>query len=158
MQTTMKDLEWECHSFQNLNNKQLYALLKLRVDVFIVEQQCAYPELDEKDQHQETRHLLAQHGTDVVAYSRLLPPGLSYSEASIGRFVVAETFRKQGLGFLLLTKSLEQITTLWPQKDIKISAQEYLKNFYEKAGFKKISNSYLEDGIPHIEMLKQYSQ
>jgi len=155
MQTTMNDLQWECHRFQELDTQRLYQLLKLRVDVFVVEQQCPYPELDEKDHHSETRHLIAYKNSKVFAYSRLLPPGLSYPEASIGRFVVAASTRRQGLGSLLLENSLQEITALWPGINVKISAQAHLKEFYENVGFKKVSDPYLEDGIPHIEMLKQ---
>lgn len=154
MQTTMNNLQWECHRFQQLNKQQLYAILKLRVDVFVVEQQCAYPELDDKDLHNETHHLIAQKNDTVLAYSRLLAPGVSYPEASLGRFVVAATMRKQGLGSLLLKKSLQHTSQLWPAAPIKISAQAHLKEFYEKSGFEQVTDGYLEDGIPHIAMLK----
>jgi ElaA protein len=152
----MNNLQWECCRFQQLSNQKLYALLKLRVNVFVVEQQCAYPELDDKDVHNQTRHLIACNNDTVFAYSRLLPPGLSYPEVSLGRFVVAASIRKQGLGSQLMTKSLHEINELWPSHSIKISAQAHLKDFYEKFDFKQIGEGYFEDGIPHIAMLKQH--
>ena len=151
----MPTLRWECYRFSELSNENLYELLKLRVDVFIVEQNCPYPELDNKDRHNHTQHLLAFNQSQLIAYSRLLAPEVSYPETSIGRFVVHEDWRQQGVGTSLLTKSIEQINQTWPQHDIRISAQEYLQAFYQRQGFKKVSECYLEDGIPHIEMLKQ---
>lgn len=150
----MNDLQWECHRFERLTNQQLYAILKLRADVFVVEQQCAYADLDNKDLHNDTHHLFACTNGHPVAYSRLLPPGLSYPEVSIGRFVVSANLRKQGVGISLLQKSLYETSRLWPASKVKISAQAHLKEFYEKSGFKQISAVYVEDGIPHIHMLK----
>lgn len=150
----MKDLQWQSKQFQQLNNYQLYEILKLRVDVFVVEQNCPYPELDNKDIHIETHHLTAHHNSNLIAYARILPPGLSYQEISIGRLAVEETTRRKGIGSMLMKKCLEETDKIWPGSSIKISAQEYLKEFYEKFGFVKISDSYLEDNIPHIAMLK----
>ena len=151
----MKNLQWTCVQFKQLSNYQLYELLKLRVNIFVVEQNCPYPELDDKDEHSETRHLCAYHNSKLVAYARLLAPGLSYTEASIGRFAVDASIRKQGLGTLLLLKSLEEINRIWPEHGIRISAQEYLKEFYEKFGFMVVSDSYFEDDIAHVAMLKK---
>ncbi len=151
----MKDLQWHSKQFQELSNLQLYEILKLRVDIFVVEQNCPYPELDKKDTHIETYHLTAHHNSVLIAYARLLPPGLSYPEISIGRFAVKETTRRKGIGSMLMKKCLEETDEIWPANNIKISAQEYLKEFYEKFGFVKISDSYLEDNIPHIAMLKK---
>ncbi len=150
----MKNLHWQCNQFQQLDNHQLYELMKLRVDIFIVEQKCPYPELDDKDRQVETRHLTAYRDSSLIAYARLLPPGLSYPDPSIGRFAVESSVRNQGIGSLLMEKSLEEIDNLWPDQSIRISAQEHLRKFYEKFGFIKVSDSYLEDGIPHVEMLK----
>lgn len=152
----MNELQWQTKQFQQLNTHQLYEILKLRVDVFVVEQNCPYPELDNKDIHSETRHLTAYHNSNLFAYARILPPGLSYPEISIGRFAVEGTMRRKGIGFILMKKCLEETDKIWPGNDIKISAQQYLQEFYEKFGFVKISDSYLEDSIPHIAMLKNH--
>ena len=154
-QPNMKHLEWKCKHFDHLSNDQLYELLKLRVDIFVVEQNCAYAELDGKDLAPDTHHLLAYKNSQLVAYARLLPAGTSYSECSIGRFAVEATWRHQGIGSLLMQKCLEQITMLWPDNDIRVSAQVYLKEFYECFEFSQTSEPYMEDGIPHIEMLKK---
>lgn len=148
-------MKWNTAKFHQITTDQLYDILKLRIDIFIVEQKCPYPELDDKDRHVETRHLTAYHDSKLIAYTRLLPPGLSYPDVSIGRFAVEASVRHQGVGALLIEKSLEEIDKIWPDKAIRISAQEHLKDFYEKVGFIKVSDCYLEDGIPHIEMLKQ---
>jgi ElaA protein len=150
----MKNIQWQSKQFQHLSNHQLYALLKLRIDVFVVEQDCPYPELDNKDTHIETRHVTAHCNSKLLAYARLLPPGISYPEISIGRFAVEESSRHQRIGTKLMKKCLEETTIIWPEHNIRISAQEYLKEFYEIFGFKKVSESYLEDNIPHIAMLK----
>ena len=151
----MLDLQWKCLQFHQIDNHRLYELIKFRVDIFVVEQKCAYQELDNKDNHPETRHLFASVDDKLIAYSRLLPPKLSYPEASIGRFAVHASIRRQGIGSDLLVSSIREINSIWANNDIRISAQDYLQTFYEKAGFNKVSDPYLEDGIPHIEMLKQ---
>jgi ElaA protein len=147
---------WEVKTFQQLTVEELFDVLKLRVDVFVVEQQCAYPELDEYDRQPETRHLsgLNEFG-HVIAYARILPPGLRYPEANLGRFVVKADFRKQGIGHQLLRTALQEISGCWPKSSIRISAQEYLEAFYAQYGFHRVSEVYLEDGIPHVEMVKE---
>lgn len=150
----MKELQWQCAYFQQLDNNTLYEIIKLRVDIFVVEQKCPYPELDEKDRHNETLHLSGYDNEKLIAYARLLPPGLSYPETSIGRFAVDSSSRQQGIGSMLITKCLDETNKAWPEHNIKISAQEYLQEFYEKFGFIKTSDRYLEDDIPHIAMLK----
>jgi len=152
----MFKLVWEAKTFQQLPSTQLFDLLKLRVDVFVVEQQCAYPELDEYDRHPETRHLSGRNeGGQLIAYTRLLPPGLRYPEVNLGRFVVKADFRKQGVGHQLLQAALKKISRCWSKTPIRISAQDYLQAFYERYGFLRVSEVYLEDGIPHVEMLKE---
>jgi len=151
----MNHIEWDIKTFQELELEPLFDLLKLRVDVFVVEQQCAYRELDESDRHSGTRHLSGQNeGGELVAYARLLPPGLRYPEVNLGRFVVRADSRKQGIGHQLLQTALQEISRWWPQTPIRISAQDYLQKFYEKYGFVRVSEVYLEDGIPHVEMVK----
>jgi len=152
----MNTVEWQSYSFKQLNTLQLYDILKLRVNVFVVEQHCPYPELDDNDTHPKTIHLLAYRTENLIAYARLLPPGSVHTEASIGRIVVQETERRKGLGSLLVKKSINEVNRQWQDMDIKISAQAYLQNFYEQLGFKKVSEVYLEDDIPHIAMVKEY--
>ncbi len=146
-------LNWQFYRFNQLTTTQLYALLKLRTDVFVVEQNCPYPELDNKDYAPNTGHLLGYDSNVLVAYARLLPPGLSYSQVSIGRVVVAESARGKGYGVALIQEALNQCGLLWPDQDIQIGAQLYLVDVYEKFGFVRHSDDYLEDGIPHVDML-----
>ncbi|MFK7793834.1 MAG: GNAT family N-acetyltransferase [Gammaproteobacteria bacterium] len=150
----MKQLEWKSKRFDQLDNNQLYDLIKFRVNIFVVEQNCPYPELDEKDRAIDAHHLIAYQNLNIAAYARLLPPGVSYPECSIGRFAVDASIRLQGIGSILMDKCFEQIAILWPDNDIKVSAQAHLKKFYGDFAFEQTSESYLEDGIPHIEMLK----
>jgi len=152
----MPNIQWEVKTFSQLTVHQLFGFLRLRVDVFVVEQKCTYPELDDYDRHDETRHLSGrEEGGQLIAYARLLPPGLRYSEVNLGRFVVKADSRKQGIGHQLLQIALQEISRCWPQTPTRISAQDYLQAFYEKHGFTRVSDVYLEDGIPHIEMLKE---
>lgn len=133
---------------------ELYEILALRVNVFVVEQDCPYPELDGKDIHPGTLHLWAGNGdTDVAAYLRILAPGVSYPGVSLGRVVTAKSCRGGGLGHDLINKAVELAENHWPGKPIQIGAQEYLKIFYEFHGFSAISDTYLEDNIPHIDMV-----
>jgi len=148
--------QWEVKTFQQLTLDQLFEILQLRVDVFVVEQQCAYRELDEYDRHQETRHFSGRGECgQLMAYARFLPPGLRYSEANLGRFVVKADFRQQGIGHQLLQTALQEISNSWPGIPIKISAQCYLHKFYAQHGFIQVSDGYLEDGIPHVDMVKE---
>ena len=150
------NIQWAVKSFRQLSVDKLFEVLQLRVDVFVVEQQCAYRELDDHDRHPETRHLSGQNEFGhLIAYARLLPPGLRYPEVNLGRFVVKAYFRKQGVGHQLLQATLKEISGCWPKTPIRISAQDYLQAFYERYGFLRVSEVYLEDGIPHVEMLKE---
>ena len=152
----MKDIHWGLKTFQELEVEQLYDLLKLRVDVFVVEQVSAYAELDDYDRHVETRHLSGQDEFgQLIAYARLLPPGLRYSEVNLGRFVVRKESRGKGIGHRLLDEALKEIEISWPGSAIKISAQDYLQKFYEQYGFVRGADVYLEDGIPHVEMVRE---
>ncbi|MBT3178078.1 MAG: GNAT family N-acetyltransferase [Desulfobacula sp.] len=151
----MIQIEWEVKLFKTLSIYELYELLKLRVDVFVVEQTCPYPEIDGKDTHPETLHLVGRNiDKKIVAYSRILPPGLSFNQASMGRVVVEKNSRGQGIFDAMLKKSLDQIRLTWPGENIRISAQLYLMAFYQSYGFEPVSESYLEDGILHIDMVK----
>jgi ElaA protein len=146
-------IAWQVTRFDALDANQLYELLKLRVDVFVVEQACAYPELDGKDVLADTLHLTgrAQDGS-LAAYARILAPGVRFSNAGFGRVVVAPAYRKTGLGHVLVKKILAVIARTWPNTDVTISAQTYLDSFYKSHGFVPVSDPYLEDGIAHIDM------
>jgi ElaA protein len=149
-------IQWEVKPFRQLAIDTFFELLQLRVDVFVVEQQCAYRELEEYDRHQETRHLSGRsEGGKLIAYARLLPPGLRYSETNLGRFVVRADSRKKGIGHQLLESALQESARCWSHTPIRISAQDYLQAFYAQYGFVRVSDVYLEDGIPHVEMVKK---
>ncbi len=140
-----------CKSFQELTPKELYAVLRLRNEVFVVEQQCIFQDADDKDQY--CHHLMLWENDALVAYARLVPAGISYPETSIGRIVTAPAFRKKGVGKLLVAAAIEKSNELFGKQPIKIGAQLYLQHFYESFGFKQCGFIYLEDGIEHIEML-----
>lgn len=145
---------WTVKRFKDLTPDTLYELLQLQVDVFVVEQACSYPELDGKDRHPETRHLWtrAEDG-EMAACARVLPPGLSYPGASIGRVAVAAPFRGMGLAHELMETALFRAGRLWPGVPVQIGAQAYLEDFYSAHGFVTVSEPYLEDDIPHIDMI-----
>lgn len=145
-------ITWICSKFDELSTHQLFDLLKLRVDVFVVEQTCPYPELDEKDRHQETRHLMGFVDGKLIACARLLAPGVSYPSASIGRIATHSAHRNKGAGKLLVDKAINECDVLWPDASIEIGAQEYLLAFYKSFGFVPTSVMYLEDDIPHVDM------
>lgn len=145
-------ISWKSLEFNALTTHQLFDLLKLRVDVFVVEQNCPYPELDEKDRHSDMRHLMGFEQDKLVAYARLLPPGVSYSSASIGRVATHQDFRGNGKGKLLIETAIKYCESYWPNSEIEIGAQTYLLSFYESFGFVATSDMYLEDGIPHVDM------
>lgn len=152
----MNTLHWKTTAFHHFSLDELFDVLQLRVDVFVVEQRCAYREIDECDRHPEVRHLSGyDESGQLVAYTRLLPPGLRYPEINFGRFVVKADWRKQGVGHQLLQAALQEIPSGWPHCSIRISAQDYLQKFYSQYGFIRVSDVYLEDGISHIEMVKE---
>ncbi len=145
-------MEWILKPFQDLTVFQLYALLRLRSEVFIVEQNCVYQDLDNKDE--ASFHLMGFENNELLAYTRLLPPGISYPYASIGRVVTSPKNRRKGTGKFLMEKSITETIRLFGNQPIKISAQLYLKKFYTSLGFVQASDTYLEDGIEHIEMIR----
>ncbi len=145
-------MTWQLKLFSQLSTMQLYQLLKLRVDVFVVEQKCPYPELDGKDHLQDVYHLLGYQGDTLIACARLLPKGVSYPSVSIGRVAIAKGHRGGGLGHLLVQEALGACDQLWPKESIEIGAQEHLSKFYQQHGFIATSAMYLEDDIPHIDM------
>ena len=143
---------WILKPFAELTPRELYSILQLRNEVFIVEQNCPYQDLDNKDL--KAWHLMAMEGEKLVAYSRLLAPGISYSESSIGRIVSSPSARKTGIGKKLMEESIRQVKHLFQTDTIRIGAQFYLKKFYESFGFIQQEEPYLEDNIPHIIMLR----
>jgi len=145
-------ITWHSIPFSELSTQQLYQLLKLRVDVFVVEQNCPYPELDGKDTLAGVEHLLGYADAELVACARLLPPGTSYDNMSIGRVATKQSVRGDGLGHQLIKEALTRCEALWPNKTIDIGAQQHLENFYASHGFETISEMYLEDDIPHVDM------
>lgn len=145
-------ITWQLKPFSDLTTEQLYSLLKLRVDVFVVEQTCPYPELDDKDHQLGVFHLLGYQDDELIACARLLPKGISYPSVSIGRVATKESHRGGGLGHKLLQQALADCESLWPSESIEIGAQEHLASFYQRHGFVQTSAMYLEDDIPHIDM------
>ena len=148
-------MKWKLKKYNELTVDEFHNILQLRINVFVVEQNCAYPELDGKDKF--AYHFFAfaeENPNQILAYSRIFKPGDYYQVAAIGRVVVHPDFRKEKLGYKLIIRSIKQIEKLFKTKEIKIGAQTYLKKFYESHGFKKVEKPYIEDGIPHIYMIK----
>ena len=130
----------------------VYAARRLRAEVFVVEQQCAYADVDGRDLAPGVLHLLAWHDADLLAGARLLPPGVTFEAATIGRVVVAPSARGRGLAHALMQRAIDACSTVWPESDIMLSAQAHLQDFYAAHGFVACSARYLEDGIPHVDM------
>ena len=148
-------IRWETRTFADLDAATLYAVLKLRSDVFVVEQQCVYLDPDGKDAHPDVRHVIGRADDGgIAAYLRILPAGLSYPQVSFGRVLTAPAHRGRGLGDALVREALEQIERLWPGHDVQIGAQAHLEHYYARHGFVRNSDTYLDDGIPHIDMLR----
>lgn len=146
-------MQWLSQPFEQLSVNQLYDILKLRCDVFIVEQTCYYPDLDDKDRDKGAIHLMAYEGEQLVAYARLLPPGCGYNNmSSLGRVVTSSSQRGKGTGHALLQRCLELVDQHWPDVTCHISAQEHLQQYYQQHGFTTVGEPYLEDDIPHIGM------
>ena len=150
-------MDWSIKKFDNLKLTELYDLLKLRSSVFVVEQECAYQDLDDNDRH--ATHLMGYQKSKMVAYSRIFPPGVFEKHFSrIGRIVTKKQNRGNGIGSSLVQKSIEYCREQFGHRVIKISAQVYLKNFYERLGFVEKGKIYLEDGIPHCSMYIEFRQ
>ena len=147
-------IQWVLKKFEELSPYQVYAILQLRNEVFVVEQNCVFQDADDKDQL--SFHLMGFQDNKLVAYTRLVPAGVSYPQASIGRVVTAPAVRRQGAGKLLMQQSINTVYELFGKVPIRIGAQLYLKKFYESFGFQQVSEVYLEDGIEHIYMSKNY--
>ena len=137
--------------FKDLTPDELYQILRLRNEVFVVEQKCSYQDTDNKDQHCD--HLMLLKDGILVAYARLVPAGLSFSEVSIGRVVTSSKVRGTGAGKVLMKLAIEKCHELFGKVPIRIGAQTYAKDFYAALGFKETDIAYLEDDIPHMEMV-----
>ena len=148
--------QWKLKPYNELTIDELYEIIRLRVEIFVIEQNCPYQDLDGKDK--KSLHLFLQEDDgSVLACLRIIPAGISYDEPSLGRFVVKESFRRNGLGRIAMEKGIEYITNNYNIKDIRISGQAYLREFYESLGFEVTKGPYLEDDIPHFQMLRTWS-
>ncbi len=170
---------WITKTFNQLDSIELYQILKLRVDVFVVEQNCPYNELDNRDLETNALHLFASSNNQVVCYLRIFPPELTQSDSqpadsehtesllsdskhtgaklsssTIGRVVINQDFRGQGLAHELLQRAIELTENRWPGHPCQLSAQQHLQKFYRQHGFSSVGEGYLEDGIPHIKMVR----
>ncbi|MFL6550678.1 MAG: GNAT family N-acetyltransferase [Povalibacter sp.] len=146
------NIDWHWASLSELSAIQLYAIFAARQAVFVVEQTCAYQDLDGLDFGAD--HLIGWNGDEVAAYLRILDPGIRFSEPSIGRVLTTRNFRSSGVGRALMRLALERTDARFPRMSVRISAQAHLESFYGSLGFSTASEPYLEDGIPHVEMLR----
>nr|WP_297786953.1 GNAT family N-acetyltransferase [uncultured Allomuricauda sp.] len=146
-------MEVSVKTFDQLTTEELYQILRLRSEVFVVEQDCVYQDVDNKDQ--KALHTIGTKNGKIVAYTRIFKPGDYFNNVSIGRVVVSQDQRKYGLGKQIMQASLAAINQRFPNKAIEISAQSYLLKFYTDLGFIPFGEEYLEDGIPHKRMLKE---
>lgn len=148
-------MNWILKNFDSLTREELYELLLLRSEIFVVEQNCAFQDIDDKDFCALHLFLKDEKNKKIIAYARLFQPGDYFFHASIGRVAVKLEHRREGLGHILMKKAIEAIDKNFHTKPIKIGAQLYLKEFYETHDFKQIDEEYIEDGIPHIHMLRK---
>lgn len=152
-------MQWSCKPWSALTCDELYGLLALRSEVFVVEQQCLFQDLDGLDKQDGVYHLLVMSGPKILAYARLLAPGIvDPIRVTIGRVVTAPTGRGQGLGHQLLVQALNECTLHWPNTTVYLSAQAHLQGFYQQHGFIAQGQIYLEDDIPHIAMIREVSE
>lgn len=145
-------MEIKIREFEQLSNSEIYEILKLRSEVFVVEQNCVYLDIDGKDD--KALHILGYADGILVAYARCFDPGVYFEEAAIGRILVRENYRKLGYGHQITKAAIKVMREKLKADKIKLSAQTYLVTFYETHGFKTVGERYLEDGIPHIAMVK----
>ena len=145
-------LDWQFKAFDQLDTRALYALLQLRSEVFVVEQACAFQDLDGEDDR--AMHLMGTQGGRVVAYARCFQAGVKYPEASIGRVIAHSSQRGKGMGHVLMQRAIDSLVAQWGAQPIRIGAQARLAAFYQQHGFAQAGEPYTEDGIAHIEMLR----
>lgn len=149
----MSNIIWKIKTFDEFTVPELYAVLKARIDVFVIEQNCPYPDLDNYDQ--KAVHIWAEENGNVLAYCRIFDKGIKYDETSIGRVLTTELARGKSLGKLLIKYAVETIENRFYTSEIRISAQDYLLKFYGDFGFEDTGKKYLEDDIPHTEMIRK---
>lgn len=147
----LTELRWQCCPFAELSNSQLHAIYAARAAVFVVEQHCAYLDIDGLDP--ACQHLIAWNGEQVAAYLRIVPPGRTFAEPALGRVLSTRDWRGSGIGKQLIANGIAALRELYPAAPIRIGAQAYLEQFYAGFGFRGVSAIYLEDDIPHLEML-----
>ena len=147
----MNKIIWQCKPFKELTNEELYQIFHLRISVFVVEQNCPYQDADGKDL--KSLHVTGKQNGELIAYTRIVLPGVSYKEISIGRVVTSKEARRTGAGKILMNKTMKYIQKEFGRVPIRIGAQLYLQKFYENFGFVREGDEYMEDGIPHIIML-----
>lgn len=146
-------LQFQIQTFEQLSNRHLYDILRVRSEVFVVEQKCVFLDLDNHDQ--SCHHVMGLNGQmDVMAYARIAPPGIIYTEASIGRVVTSPLYRGRGMGKMLMDYSIQECGRLFPGQPIKIMGQLYLEKFYQSYGFQTISEPFEEDEILHVYMIR----
>jgi ElaA protein len=146
------EIHWVCWHFSKISPVELHAVLALRCSVFIVEQNCPYLDPDHKDAH--SYHLMGWLGNEVIAVARIVEPGISYVEVSVGRVATSSAVRGKGVGKTLMTKTMENIQEIYGKVPVRISAQSYLQKYYEGYGFVRSEKAeYLEDDIPHLDMI-----
>lgn len=149
----MNNIIWKIKNFDEFTVPELYAVIKARIDVFVVEQNCPYPDLDSYDQ--KAVHIWAEENGEVLASCRIFPEGIKYPETSIGRVLTTENARGKNLGRQLIKYAVETIENRFKTSQVRISAQDYLLKFYGEFGFEDTGKKYLEDGIPHTEMFRK---
>jgi ElaA protein len=146
------DIRWKCKAFNDLTADEVYTILCVRQEVFVLEQECLYLDADGKDR--KSYHLMGYSDNDLVAYARIVEPGICYKEVSIGRILTSEKARGTGAGKELMIQAITKIEEIYGMVPIRISAQSYLLGFYGKFGWESTGKEYLEDDIPHTEMLR----
>ena len=149
----MSKLSFILKNFHELSTDQLYDCLRLRSEIFVVEQDCVYQDVDDKDQN--ALHVLGYSAGELAVYARCFVPGFYFEEAAIGRVLVKAEYRGKGFGHLLMDCAIKSVYSEFGTDNIRISAQQHLTSFYENHGFYSIGKGYLEDGIPHINMIRQ---
>ena len=137
--------------YQDLGSDRLYEILKLRSEVFVVEQKCAYQDLDNKDE--KALHLVGEKNNKIIAYTRIFKKGGFFKNSSIGRVLVKKKYRNKDYGRKIMTSSIEKLKKDPKEEKIELSAQKYLLKFYSELGFEKKGEEYLEDNIPHVKMI-----
>ena len=144
-------MKCKLQAFTELTTEELYEILKLRAEVFVVEQNCPYQDLDDKDQ--SSYHLFLEDNGQIIAVLRILPENIAYKEMAIGRLIVKKSYRGKGISRKMMARAMEFITEDLGKEKIRLSGQAYLSDFYQSLGFEKVSEMYLEDGIEHFEFL-----